>query len=195
MRAFVSLANLIRLFGALGTLVAALCWSPIGHAADSPTSGKGAKGGSDAAPAAAPSTADVPRLAKAAVTGPAKAREEAIDRLADLGPSAKTAVPQLIEALKAKEPGVRWRAARALAAIGPAAADAAAPLAALLKDSDPHVRSHAAYALGAMSKASGKYASDLAALITDPEPRGGNPRTRSHPPRFAGSDRGNCGGP
>lgn len=167
MRSLMARPALTWQFGGLGIFVVALGWSISGHCADAPTKAKPVK----APPAAAanPSTAssNVADLAKAATSGSAKSREDAIDDLADLGPKAKTAVPQLIEALKAKEPGVRWRAARALAAIGPAAADAAAPLAAALDDPDRHVRSHAAYGLGALGAAGQKYVPALVARITD----------------------------
>ncbi len=171
MRAFIAPTSVTRVLGGLGMLMALVCWSFVGHAADSTATGKTANGGSDSAAASGSSAVDVAALAKGAASGSAKSREEAIDHLADLGPQAKAAVPQLIEALKAKEPGVRWRSARALAAIGPAAGEAAAPLAGLLKDADHHVRSHAAYALGKIGPAGKKYVSELAALIVDPDPR------------------------
>jgi HEAT repeat protein len=151
----------------LGVFVVALWWSTSGHSADAPAKGKPANASPAAAPAAGSAPTSVADLAKAATSGPAKSREDAIDDLSDLGPKAKEAVPQLVEAMKAQEPGVRWRAARALGAIGPAAADAAAALATALDDPDHHVRSHAAYALGAIGAPSQKYVKALVARITD----------------------------
>jgi HEAT repeat protein len=174
MRSLVAQSAMNRCFGVLGILIAALCWSSIGHCADPATTDKAPKAGKTPkdlpATGSAAAATSVAALAKAAATGPVKSREQAIDQLADLGSKAKPAVPQLIEALKAKEPGIRWRAARALGEIGPGAAAGAEPLAGALKDSDIHVRSHAAYALGAIGEASQKYVAALAALITDPDP-------------------------
>jgi HEAT repeat protein len=63
-------------------------------------------------------TSDIPELVKCLEKKDAKVRIEAAERLAELGPQAKTAAAALVKALKDKEPLVRQIAATALGKLG-----------------------------------------------------------------------------
>lgn len=77
-------------------------------------------------------------------------REDALQRLARLGPAAAEAVPAIIPLLDDRLPLHRYLAADTLGAIGPAAAQSLPALRQLLVDQDPVVRDAAADALRAV---------------------------------------------
>jgi HEAT repeat protein len=91
---------------------------------------------------------DVAALIRSLGSPDAKARAQAAQSLAAMGPAARNAITFLVPALKDKDELVRRLAAEALAKIGPPAKSDVPALAKALQDSAPEVRLYAAEALG-----------------------------------------------
>ncbi len=100
-------------------------------------------GGRPAPPAA------IPLLIDALNDKNPEVRDEALDAIAPMGPSAKDAAPALIEALRSKEfSKLRTKIVRVLGCIGPAAKAAVPDLLELLKEGDVDLRNWTMGALG-----------------------------------------------
>ncbi len=96
-------------------------------------------------------------------------RSPALAVLAQLGPQAADAVPEVIGLLTADAEPVRQQALLTLAAMGPKAQSAVAAVAGLLADKSPELRSAAAYALGSIGPPAQATVPRLIQQLKDPD--------------------------